>query len=184
MLTESSSSPKKIRAMERHILSILDFEVYNVEPMIPINRFLKAANMEGSAFFNEIAIFAMDSLTLNLHFWLEKSIKKASACVLICILVRHFSDRNRPYKSLEELWTANMKYYAWFNPNELIEMVTYSLEFLVESVDFNRRMNKIKPDKFSMPLTIKYSSASLHNSLLKEIDADAVKKALFFAKEN
>jgi len=189
-LTENSSSPEKIRAMERFILSLLDFEVYNVEPMIPINRFLKAANMEGDTLFNEIAIFAMDSLTLNLHFWLEKSIKKASASVLICMLVRHFADRNGPYKSLNDLWTANMKYYAWYNPNELIEMVIYSLEIMVKSMD---NANEIDPNtklyktnkrkKEISSLTLKYNSVSQHNSLLTEIDEDAVKKALYFAKE-
>ena len=175
--------------MERFVLSILDFEVYNVEPMIPINRFLKAANMEGDTLFKEIAIFAMDSLTLNLHFWLEKSIKKASASVLICMLVRHFADRNCPYKSLNDLWTANMKYYAWYNPNELIEMVIYSLEIMVKSIDnANEKDPNTKPltnkrKKEISPLTLKYNSVSQHNSLLIEIDEDAVKKALYFAKE-
>ena len=77
-LTEGSVSASNIRSMERTILSALDFKLYcGREPMVFLNRLLRAAYTKRSDIGYEISILAMDILVLERKFRNENSLKKA-----------------------------------------------------------------------------------------------------------
>ena len=58
--------PLKIRTMEQKILETINFEVYGIEPMTFIRRYLKAAQLGQNMMIYELSILFMDAMVLRL----------------------------------------------------------------------------------------------------------------------
>jgi hypothetical protein len=160
-LTDDSYSALKIRTMEQKILETIKFEVYGIEPMTFIRRYLKAAQLGQNMMIYELSILFMDAMVLRL--WADKkdasTAKKAAVAVFTAIIVTSI-DLEDSKTSLEKLWTPNMIYYVWSDYYDLVPMSRCSLKAL-KSI-----LSDIKDD-FAM--TIKYKSVSRHSGLLHKL---------------
>ena len=162
-LTEGSSSASNIRSMERHILSALEFKLHcGREPMVFLNRLLRAAYTGRSDIGYEISILAMDILVLEKNFREINSAKKATASVLAARIILWILDEIEDRK---EIWTTNLRYYAYEkNQENLKDMVI----FIIMSVKNLLRQINVHNDE-RPNLVIKYTSRSKHQSLLTRI---------------
>lgn len=160
-LTDNSYCPLKIRTMEQKILQTINFEVYGIEPMTFIRRYLKAAQLGQNKIVYELSILFMDAMVLRL--WADtkdaRTAKKAAVAVFTAIIVNSI-DLEDSKTSLEKLWTPNMIYYVWSDYRDLISMSRCMLKALKSILTDSE-------DAFAM--TIKYKSVSRHSGLLHKL---------------
>ena len=163
-LTEGSVSASNIRSMERTILSALGFKLYcGREPMVFLNRLLRAAYTKRSDIGYEISILAMDILVLERKFLNENSLKKAAAAVMAARKILWAMDEIDGH---DEIWTPNLKYYSTYEKNSenLEEMVKHIM------MSVKQLLGKIHVQGDERPnLVIKYTSRSKHRSLLNNM---------------
>jgi hypothetical protein len=152
-LTDNSYTAKEIVNMERVILETLNFEMYGSEPMIFINRYIRAAQKQDDIFFYEMCIFFLDCLITSVKGWSKATDFKAASAVLAALVI---SEKGS--KTIDELWSPTMRHYVWPNPEELRSMVTQMIRVLR-----NIKVGKIE-DKCG--LKTKYFSVSRHRNLL------------------
>jgi len=160
-LTDDSYSALKIRTMEQKILQTIEFEVYGIEPMTFIRRYLKAAQLGQNMMVYELSILFMDAMVLRL--WADtkdaSTPKKAAVAVFTAIILNSI-DLEDSKTSLEKLWTPNMIYYVWSDYHDLIAMSLSMLKALTKILSDSE-------DAFAM--TIKYKSVSRHSGLLHKL---------------
>ena len=113
------------------ILKTINFEVYGIEPMTFIRRYLKAAQLGQNMMVYELSILFMDTMVLKLWVDMEdaSTAKKAAVAVFTAIIVTSI-DLEDSKTSLEKLWTPNMIYYVWSDYYDLVPMSRCSLKAL------------------------------------------------------
>ena len=117
----------------------------------------------------ELTIFGMDILSLDLNHWCQPNSKKSAASILFAMMI-HW-----PIKSIEELWTPNLKYYTGFDDaKDLLTTTKVMLETL-------RKCLSDQDHDFS--LTIKYYSVSRHNGLLSKINETDVHVVIQYTED-
>ena len=176
-LTQDSFSPQDVRSMELRILRLVDFQVYGTEPMTFIHRFLMAADRTNDVMALHLSTLCMDALMPLMKLWSEKTQLKAAASVFTALLLLKFKDEdNANDPDFEEIWTPNLRYYAWHDHHELFPMSHYVLTML-------KRILLDKNDK-AYALTTKYLSQSRHHGLLSQgfLCVANVQKVLAFVK--
>lgn len=155
--------------MEMHILELIQFQAYALEPMTFVRRFLKAAQRLKDLFVYELSILFMDAMVQNLELWKFDTDKKAAISVFSALIVTDHDGKT----NLDEIWTPNLAYYAWSDPKELLSTTIVMLSTL-------QRILNDKDNEFS--ITAKYMSQSRHHGLLRNLSMRRVKNALLFAQ--
>ena len=131
--------------------------------------YFRAAYIVHEKIVYELTIFGMDFLSLDLDYWCEPHSKKAAASILSAMMV-HW-----PLKTIEELWTPNLKYYTGFEDvKDFISMTREILKGLGKA---------LQDDKCDCSLTTKYNSVSRHEGLLSKIDGTWVYCALQYSDD-
>ena len=165
-LTEDTATPQQVRQMELHILELLNLELYGVDPMTFVHRFLKAAFKSKNFGVYELSILFMDAMVQKLELWNESCSKKAAICVLASLLVF-----DKESKSLDEIWTPNLKYYAWDDAKSLLPTSIFMLNTLI-------RVLKDATSTREFSISIKYSSVSRHRGFLSTLSVSQVRRAI------
>ena len=80
-VTENSYSFDDVVKMERKLLILHDFSGYSAEPMVFINRFVKAAFQEGNSVFRNVCLLFYDCLIPTIGYSGILVSKKAAAAV-------------------------------------------------------------------------------------------------------
>lgn len=168
-LTEDSFQPPDVRAMELYILKILDFEMYGAEPMTFIRRYLNAAQCLKNTVAFELSILFMDIMVLISPVG-DTTAKKAAASVFSALIIKNCQmDNEDSSDNLSDIWTPNMRHYAWPSYQELLPLTKLMLKTL----------KKIKEDeKRDLSITMKYYSESRHHGLLNQVRHHEVDFAL------
>jgi len=166
-LSGKAFTPEDITDAERIILISLEFRSYGADVMPYVNRFLRAAYIVHEKIVYELTIFGMDFLSLDLDHWCEPHSKKAAASILSAMMV-HW-----PLKTIEELWTPNLKYYTGFEDvKDIISMTRDILKGIGKA---------LQDEKHEYSLTTKYNSVSRHEGLLSKIDGSMVYAAIQYS---
>ena len=156
--------------MEMHILRILDFKAYGIEPMAFVQRYINAAHRSSDIFFYETTILFMDCLVPNVTMWNDRTCRKAASAILAALIL-HDGEK----KTIADVWNPNMVYYVWPSYKELLPTVKHMYKVLIRL---------LREENRSSSLCIKYFSESRHNGLLSKscISLDKVKAALAYTQ--
>ena len=154
-LTMNSYTEDQILAMELHIMTSLKYQIYGVDPMIFINRLIRAAFREGDVMFYEACIFFLDCITTDEKYWAIKTDKKAAAAVLAALNL--IPDVNTIVES--SIWTPTLEYYSGFRHDQLALLTRQMLELISTAKE------RSKTDK-DCGLVNKYRSNSRHNGFI------------------
>ena len=111
----------------------------------------------------------MDYLSLDLDHWCEPHAKKAAASILSAMMV-HW-----PLKTIEELWTPNLKYYTGFEDVKDIIPMTQDILYALKRA--------LLDDNHDCSLTVKYNSVSRHEGLLSKIEETNVFCAIQYLED-
>lgn len=151
VLCQRAFNAKEIVKMEMDILSGVGFRTYSVDPMIFLNRCLKASlrSLEGeNHFLYEAAIFFMDCIICCEDYWRMRTSKKAAAATLAALCLIPDGEG--------EIWTPTLRYYSGYNAAEIGLLSRQMLDLLMDA----------KTAEDDCGLRRKYRSRSRHNGFI------------------
>ena len=86
-ITDNSYKYEEVLTMERKLLKVLDFHAYNAEPMVFIQRFVRAALRDGDKEFLHAALLFYDALIPSVEYSSFRASEKAAAAVYAALII-------------------------------------------------------------------------------------------------
>jgi len=163
-LTQNSVTEDDIRQMELDIMSTLDFNTYCLDPMIFLNRFIRAAlRMEDRPFIEACCLF-LDATITNATYWAIPTSKKCAAAVLAALCLVPGTEWGEVGQvtirlvGKDPLWTPTLHYYTGYTHSQLSLMARQMLALLENTLQI--------PAESDCGLRVKYRSVSRHCAFL------------------
>jgi len=153
-LTQHSVTDRDIRRMELDIMRCLDFNTYCLDPMIFLNRFIRAAFKQEDRMFIEACCFFLDATVPVTAYWALKTSKKCAAAVYAALcLVKPSTTSDEP------LWTPTLVYYTGYSKDRIYLLARQMLGLLEKTL-------AVAPGE-DCGIRVKYNSHSRHSAFLK-----------------
>jgi len=176
-LCQDCFSGLDIRRMELDIMKTLDFNTYCLDPMIFLNRFMRAAFRQEDRMFVEACNFFLDATVTVVPYWALKTSKKCAAAVYAALcLVGGPSGMGGG--GAEPLWTPTLVHYTGYSDDQICLLARQMLGLLEKTL-------AIAPDQ-DCGIRVKYNSLSRHSGFLKSVHCSpaAIEKAESFMTQD
>lgn len=113
-ITEDSYTFDDVVKMERKLLALHDFRGYNAEPMVFINRFVRAAFQDSNSVFRNVCLLFYDCLIPTIGFSAIRVSEKAAAAVFAARIMLHDIDEID-----FEIWPPTLAYYTGYEEKDV-----------------------------------------------------------------
>ena len=160
-LTDYSYTLEEFYKMEMRLLKLNNGWVYGAEPMIFLNRFIRAAFKEDDQKFRHTCMLFVDILIPSVDYSSQKPSLKAAAAVLASLMLFETGVES------SKLWTPTLRYYTGYEEQELsiIEALFIKLRKLLIYAGARSSKKTSNLDGVAK----KFQSRSRHGAILKEL---------------
>merc|ERR1712066_601627 len=124
-ITEDSYTFDDVVKMERKLLALHDFRGYNAEPMVFINRFVRAAFQDSNSVFRNVCLLFYDCLIPTIGFSAIRVSEKAAAAVFAARIMLHDIDEID-----FEMWPPTLAYYTGYEEKDVSTLALLMIDQL------------------------------------------------------
>jgi len=155
-VTENSYSFDDVVKMERKLLILHDFNAFSAEPMVFINRFVKAAFQEDNGVFRNVCLLFYDCLIPTIGYSGILVSKKAAAAVYAARVILNDID------TIDfELWPATLAYYTGYEERDVATVALTMVDVLTDC------LRRVSSDGKEKGVVKKFRSRSTHQAVIK-----------------
>jgi hypothetical protein len=157
LLTENSYTAQEVFKMEQRVLKVVDGRTYGPEPMVFLNRYIRAAFIEEEKKFTNVCQLFIDSLIAHVEYSSMTHSIKAAAAV--------FAGKVIFGSEFEEAWTPTLRYYTGYALSEVAPLAAKMVRLLARIIE------KMQSSKVKQEIVKKFSSNSRHGAIIKYLYA-------------
>jgi len=155
-VTENSYIFDDVVKMERKLLILHDFSGYSAEPMVFINRFVKAAFQEDNSVFRNVCLLFYDCLIPTIGYSGIPVSKKAAAAVFAARILLNDIDAND-----FEVWPPTLAYYTGYEEKDVSTLALTMVDVLTEC------LRRVASGCKERGVVKKFRSRSTHDAVIK-----------------
>jgi len=173
-LSAHSYKQEEVIGMERKLLKILDMSVHIADPMVFLNRFIRAAIKHQDTRFKNVTLLFFDCLITSLEYSSLPASKKAAAAVFAARLVMDMPEEKEEFVR----WTPTLEFYTGYTVDQVYFLAFQMIDILLRiqrEIEAGPRKNN---GSVKNGIVIKYMSRSQHEQVFRYVSVQRLEDAM------